>query len=345
MRYIGNKTQLLSEIKNVIDKKNIKANSFCDIFSGTGSVARFFKDSYEIYSNDILYLSYVLQMATIENDCLPSFDKLHEYLGTNVFEFLNNIDSNEKVKYDEDKLFIRNNYSDFCGRNYLTQQNAKIVDYWRLTLEQWKNKGLISKNEYFYLLACIIETIPFYSNISGTYGAFLKSWDQRALKRIKLVELEVPVNGRNNKCFNESYATLLDKISGDILYIDPPYNERQYLPNYHLLETIAKYDYPVIKGKTGIRDYKEQKSDFCIKSKALLALEELISKAKFKYILFSYNTDGLMSESDICKILEKYSKNGQCEVTRIPYRRFKSRTLVNTSELCELIFFIEKDVI
>lgn len=48
----------------------------------------------------------------------------------------------------------------------------------------------------------------------------------------------------------------------DLLYADPPYNSHEYLPNYHILETIAKYDYPEIKGITGLRNYQELKSHF-----------------------------------------------------------------------------------
>ena len=68
-------------------------------------------------------------------------------------------------------------------------------------------------------------------------------------------------NFKDNECYNENANTLIKKIKGDILYLDPPYNSRQYLPNYHLLETVAKYDNPKIKGKTGIREYKSEKSD------------------------------------------------------------------------------------
>jgi adenine-specific DNA-methyltransferase len=60
-----------------------------------------------------------------------------------------------------------------------------------------------------------------------------------------------------SQIFNE-YINLIEKISGDILYLDPPYNQRQYATNYHMLKTIAKYDNPIIHGKTGLREYQDQ---------------------------------------------------------------------------------------
>lgn len=341
MRYIGNKTQLLGEIEKVIDDNCTNIKVFCDIFSGTASVANYFKPKYEIISNDILYLSYAIQMAIIENDSIPSFEKISNHLGMNIYDYFDVIEKSDHG-FKKSELFFLNNYSASSGRTYLTDQNAEIIDLIRLSIEKWRKQELLSSNEYFYLLGSLVESIPFFSNISGTYGAFLKTWDPRALKRFSLVKPDVITNKKNNKCFNLNYPDLLDQVTGDVLYVDPPYNERQYLPNYHLLETAAKYDYPEIKGVTGLRDYKQQKSEFCIKTKALNALDTLIRKANFRYILFSYNTDGLMSEEDIKTTFEKYAKNGVCKVYRIPYKRFKSRALVNTSDLYELIFFIEK---
>ena len=82
--------------------------------------------------------------------------------------------------------------------------------------------------EYKYLLASLIEAVPFVSNTTGTYGAYLKTWDKRAYKRLELVKLGVLNNSKRNICYNEDANELIKKISGDILYIDPPYNERQY---------------------------------------------------------------------------------------------------------------------
>ena len=86
---------------------------------------------------------------------------------------------------------------------YLSIENGKRVDYIREQIDEWKTKGLLNEIEYYYLVSTLIEAIPFVSNTTGTYGAYLKHWDKRALKPLELIPLEVQINGRINKCYNE----------------------------------------------------------------------------------------------------------------------------------------------
>lgn len=342
MRYIGNKTNLLKNINQVI-KDNCDGNEkvFCDLFSGTSSVARFFKNRYKIISNDILYFSYVLQRATITNNEIPDFEKLKNKLNVeNVLDYLETININRK-KY---KTFIYDNYSpnDNCERMYLTPENAKRIDYIRTTIEKWKKENLIKENEYFYLLATLIEGVPFVSNITGTYGAYLKDWDKRAFKKFEMIRLNVVNNNEENECYREDANELIKKVSGDILYIDPPYNSRQYLPNYHLLETIARYDEPKINGKTGIRTYTEEKSNYCIKSKVYYELEELIKNAKFKHIIMSYNQEGLLKKEEIEQILKKYGDKDTYKLYQIPYKQYENKLTKKIEKHYEYIFYIKK---
>lgn len=340
MRYIGCKNKLLDNIEEVINANCKDCKIFCDIFSGTGTVAEHFKTKFSVISNDYLYFSYVIQCAKLLNNQKPVFTNLKKIINENPFDYLDNIDSKD-VDFDESLFFIKNNYSDYGNRPYLTKQNAEKIDKWRITIERWKNSGLLSESEYYYLVACVVETVPFYSNISGTYGAFLKTWDRRALKEIKLERLNIVKSIGNNKCFNKNSDELVNEIKGDILYLDPPYNERQYLPNYHLLETVAKYDYPDIHGVTGIRGYSSQKSLWCQKKYVKDVFENMVSHANFRYIILSYNTDGIMTVEEIENIMSKYAKEG-VKTYHIDYNRFKSRTLVNQTKLEELIFIIEK---
>ena len=346
MRFIGCKTLLLDNIKNVIDRHAPNANSFCDIFSGTATVARYFKQWYEVYSNDLLFFSYCLQRATIQNPSVPKFENLFSKKGINdPIQYLNNLECSELESLPKENRFFQNNYSPIGERMYLTELNALRIDYSRTTVESWYKDNYINEDEYFYLIACIIEGIPFVSNISGTYGAYNKFWDKRSNKKFELVNLPVISNNKNNKSFNENGVELLKHLSGDILYIDPPYNERQYLPNYHVLETAAKYDCPVLKGVTGQRAYENQKSDFCSKKTVVAAFDELIKNANFRHIILSYNTDGIMTLSEIEATMKKYGIPETFEINYIPYRRFKSRSnQTRTDELKELLVYIEKKV-
>lgn len=346
MRFIGNKTQLLENIKEVVDRHVVDAHSFCDIFSGTASVARYFKQWYEVYSNDLLYFSYCLQRGTIEAPHKPTFETLFQAIGVkDPISFFNLMATESMETLAAEKRFFQNNYAPTGGRMYLTDSNALRIDFARNKIEDWNHAGLLSADEYYYLVACVIEGIPFVSNISGTYGAFNKTWDARSNKLFVLIDLPVVDNGRKNKSYNEDGTVLLQRISGDILYIDPPYNERQYLPNYHVLETAAKYDFPTLRGVTGQRPYEQQRSAFCSKKTVVGAFHTLLENANFKHIILSYNTDGIMTFDEIETAMKKYGIPSTFEVNYIPYRRFKSKSIATrTTALKEMLVYIQKEV-
>jgi adenine-specific DNA-methyltransferase len=340
VRYIGSKANLLENIKQVVDNCCGAGNkSFCDLFSGTGSVSRFFKPYYKIISNDLLYFSYVLTEATIENKSIPKFEKLIKKGIKDPIKYLEFNPINKIETY-----FIAKAYSPYgkFKRMYFTKENAMRIDFIRTQIETWKEDNLIDSFEYKYLLACLIEGVPFVSNITGTYGAYLKHWDNRAFKPFEMQRLQVMDNGYKNISFNEDANDLIKKISGDILYIDPPYNERQYLPNYHVLETIAKYDNPELTGITGMRSYKNVKSAYCIKSSAEQAFCNLINEADFKHIVVSYSDDGLLDIKNISDILKKHCKGSKVISKKIPYSRYKGKLPQEQKEHFEYIIYAKK---
>jgi len=191
------------------------------------------------------------------------------------------------------------------------------------------------------LLAGLIEGVPYVSNTTGTYGAYLKQWDKRAFKKFEFSFLDMIDNKKHNQCFNEDANELIKHIEGDILYIDPPYNERQYLPNYHVLETIAKNDNPNVNGVTGVRPYMNEKSKYCSKNEVVKSFRDLIRNAKFKHIIVSYSGDGIMSKDTIINILEECCNN-KAKVYDIDYARYKSKNeSLKKDKHQEYLFYIE----
>jgi adenine-specific DNA-methyltransferase len=330
MRFIGNKENLVDKIYQVMLEKGVEGDSFFDFFSGTTNVGRFFKNKgFSVYSSDLLYFSFVLQQAYLVNNVEQSFEKLLSKIKVNttelfatplikVVEFLNNLEPKEG--------FIYKNYTPsgtmtlMQPRMYYSDYNGKMIDAIRQQIEIWKKENLINKHEYYILLACLIETVPFYANVSGVYAAFQKKWDPRALKKIILRPIKYVLNEKDNIAFNDNSANLLE-IKSDIYYIDPPYNQRQYAPNYHILETIAKYDNPKIKGVTGLRPYENQKSKFCNAQKAIEELDNIAKNGHYKSLVLSYNSEGIMTSE---KILEVFNKYGDVKLVEIKYPRFKS---------------------
>lgn len=324
MNYIGSKYSILSYIDEVIeDFVKPKNNNivFCDIFAGTGVVSKYFKEKgYNIISNDIQFFSYVILKYCIENNDEITFSKL-EKKRINPFIYLNGIKGKKGFIY---KNYARSgNKNKEYKRQYFSDDNAKKIDACRIQINKWSKKGLLNQYEYYYLLACIIEAADKVANTASVYEAFLKELKTSAQKPIIIKELPLTLKTKNKKyqVYNENSANLIKFIKGDILYMDPPYNNRKYDTNYHILETIALYDKPKIKGKSGIRIDDNKKSNFCIKKLAAQELDELIKNAKFKYILLSYNDEGIIPIDQIEHIMKKYGKYKRYEKK---HKRFKS---------------------
>lgn len=335
MRYIGSKKMLLPEIKRILDKHTIGTEEiFLDLFAGTNAVANFFKPYYTVYSNDLLYFNYIKSKAIIENNSYLPFNKLKSIGISNPIEHLQNLKGKNG--------YYTQNYSPAGDCMYLSQENTEKIDAIRETIEQWNEQKLLTEYEYFYLLNSLIEAIPYVSNITGTYGAFLKHWDKRALNPLALTEEIIFDNHRPNKAFNEDANSLVKRLKADIVYIDTPYNSRQYASNYHLLENIARHKKPKLKGVTKIFDWKNLKSDYSTKTKALHAMKDLLENIDSTHIILSYNTEGIISENDLTLLLRQYSYNGQVEVKRIPYRKYQSKQKSKNKELYELLFYIQK---
>lgn len=319
---------LEGSINKVVDKN---CNTLCDIFAGTGVVGAHFKQKgYRIIANDIQYYGYVLNRHYIGNSKELTFYKLVDQIPhlkniqiqdrkSTICEYLSNLKGV--------KGFIYNNY---ClggtkyqrePRQYFSDDNGSRCDAIRQKIEDWKKDGYVSEDEYFFLLASLIESVDKFANTASVYGAFLKKIKRSAQRSLTIKPADLIIDNLTHRVFNKDANIIINRIKTDILYLDPPYNHRQYATNYHLLETIAKYDNPKIYGKTGLRDYEKQRSLYCSKIQVKKAFEDLIVKAKAKYIFLSYNNEGLMSLNDIKRIM---SNRGNYGFFTKSYNRFKA---------------------
>jgi adenine-specific DNA-methyltransferase len=345
MRYIGSKAGVIDFlVKNIQLCANPKENkTFADLFAGTTVVSRCFKKlGYKIISNDYMAFSFVLQNAYIKINSEPNFSNLKTLGLKNYVDVIKKLNSLKPIKG-----FFFNNY---CNkgtknkefqRNYFLSENACKIDAIMLKIKNWKKMNLITKNEESALRTSLLEAIIKVSNISGTFGAFLKKDDPRKFKPLLLEPIKFIESDEMHKCNNKDIFEIIDVVSGDILYLDPPYNQRQYPPYYHMLETVSLDDNPDIYGKTGRRHYEDKLSPFCMKSEVFDAMYNLIERANFEHIFLSYNTEGLLSLRKITSILTDF---GEVKMFFQSQRRFKSNSNGESPKsLKEVLFYVRKE--
>jgi len=341
MNYIWSKKSLLDFIyKNIINVVWNKNFILSDLFAWTGIVWRYFKEKWhQVIANDMQYYSYVLNRNYIWNHTDLYFSwliwEIPELFTGNVnnykeivCEYLNNLPWK--------KGFIYKNYS-LSGtkwtefeRQYFSDENALKCDAIRNKIEKWKKEEKIIENEYYFLLASLIEATDKVANTASVYGAFLKQLKKSALKPLLLKPAFYFHNDQDHFVYNQDVNFLIKETSHDVVYLDPPYNERQYSANYHLLETIAKYDNPQIRWKTWLRDYSKQKSRYCQKQEVLKSFHDLVQNIDAKYIFLSYNDEWLMTLEEIKEIM---SQRWEYWVLTQEYRRFKADKTENRNHV------------
>lgn len=340
MRFIGSKKNLLKNIDNVLKKYlDGSEKTLVDLFGGSNVVGEYFSNRYKIISNDIMYFSYVMARGSLGLSRIPEFLKLKKKGIGNPIDYFN---TKELISYDGGYVTKNLSPAGNDNRMYFTIDNAKRIDYIRETIEKWKSDNLLSDDEYFYLLNALLQAIPFISNTTGTYGAYLKDWDKRALKQLFLEDNNnLKYHRYKNEEYNLDSIKLVEKLkNADIIYIDPPYNTRQYTSNYHVLENIANWEKPKLKGVTGQPNLDNKKSDFATKKNAKSAMKRFFSKIHARHVLISYSTDGIIDKRDFIDLIKPFAKDGKVDVYEIEYRKYKSK-INNDKAVYELLMYYQ----
>ncbi|MBA7680221.1 Modification methylase FokI [subsurface metagenome] len=291
-KYIGAKYRLLEFIAGTILAKAGKIGTFIDGFAGTGVVGNHFrKYSDKIISNDILFSNFVINKAFLNST--------EENVSINRVSKLLNVLNNSKGL----KGYVYDHY----GGSYFTHPNAALIDAVREGIESFYLNGECSLQEKYVLLTSLIFAMDKAANTVGQYDAFLKhigtdSHDPGGRHVIdsnvyKPVRLKLPALrfGGSNEAYNEDINDLIQRVSGEVLYLDPPYNSRQYIDCYHVLENIVKWEKPVLFGKT--RKFKRDglKSRYSRKAESVSAFRELIAAARVDHVFLSYNNEGIQA--------------------------------------------------
>lgn len=334
MRFIGNKESIVEQIDSFIDSKIASKDNLTlfDAFCGTGSVSDKLKDKFSIIINDNL------KWATVYAAGRLYAPTCHfKRLGFDPFDFLNQ-------SSNEIHGFIYKTYAPTeSGRMYFTPNNAARIDYFRNQIEEWYRGDLLTKQEYMFLMASLIESASKVSNTAGVYGAYLKKWDGRALKAIKFIKPSYNEGTpKDITIYNERIEDIIAEVDCDILYLDPPYTQNQYGTQYHLLETLILNDHPSVSKVTGSRPVMSMRSDWSKKYKVNILFEKIIAKTKARYIVLSYNNDGFMSKEYIEAVMKHYGKIESYCCKKISYKKYQNWKSQNHNEHFEYLFFVEK---
>lgn len=337
MDYIGSKEKLnqwLFEkmLAGVVPSPDIL---FFDACAGSGSVSRYAAGrGLAVVSTDLLALSAEMVRGSAAFPIERLLPDAEDHIM--VMNLLPGIDG-----------FFAEHYAEKAGRLYFSTENARRIDAVRSYLGSIEDLALRS-----YLTYCALEALSRVSNTAGVQAAYLKALKERARQPLELrLEKTIGATTPIETITGDVLTVLRDPAfrathHEDLLYIDPPYNERQYGPNYHLYETFVKNDDPEIRGKTGVRNWgAESRSDFCSRKTCLDFTGAIIEATTARKVFISYNSDGLIPETEMVDFLNTHTHtHTQAAVVthRLPQRRFKSDTsearTYNETPLDELLF-------
>ena len=378
VRYIGNKTRLLGEIERAARTIGFDRGRVCDLFAGTGVVGRYFRGrGNTVLSTDMMYTSHAFQKVFLETEEWPSFERLRRELGldpsvaapTDRVEWLHPRSPSEDaplfgrsgdpvaeplpgdpnatlevIGYLETEIptaegVLTRQYSPDGPdeRRFLRPERARHLDAILFAIRDWREREWLTEAEEWLLLVVTIDAADRVANISGTYGAFLKHWHGNTSRPI---ELRIPrlVGGPKGAAHRGAAEEWLGGVEADLLYIDPPYNHRQYPANYNLLEVMARIPREedveafegTIYGKSGLTPWKERASLLCSQrgTDCFDAMRELLSSTSIPRVVISYNEEGILSRDQLDELLAEYAGVAASRLsdhlTEVPFPRFRS---------------------
>ena len=310
-RYLGNKYRLLPFIEQVVSSHCGKINSVADIFAGTGSVASLFQDK-QIITNDILYCNYLCHIAWF-GDQIFSQDRILDLLSS----------YNQTVASEDN--YMSENYSD----TYFSRSVCRQIGFIREDIEKNYRDSYINFRERAILTTSLLYAMDRIANTCGHYDAWRRQTEFASTLELRMPDVSPSGGNLGNQCYNLDANDLVRNIQADLVYIDPPYNSRQYADSYHLLENVARWDKPEVFGVARKMDRQGMKSRYCTRQ-AAEAFEDLIAHVQANQLLVSYNnmaqngdgrSNAKISDTEIMSIL---SSRGIVQTFSLNYKSFSA---------------------
>ena len=310
-RYLGNKYKLTPFIRSVVDQNCRDVRSVFDAFAGTGSVAHAFRDKL-LYVNDLMYSNYLAALSWFSPQSIR-VDYLHQ-----LVDFYNQVDVRRE----------RNYMSDNFSNTYFSDLVCRRIGFIRDDIQARYDNHEVNERERAIIITSLTYAMDRIANTCGHYDSFIQGTSFNNDLVLRLPDLSYTLNPGNH-CFNMDANQLVGQIDCDLMYLDPPYNSRQYCDAYHLLENIALWEKPAVVGVARKMDRTSMKSEYC-RATASDMLEDLVRRANCRYIALSYNNNGkklqYRSNAKISdeRIIEILSAKGEVHVFEQDFRPFSA---------------------
>lgn len=318
-RYLGSKFKLGPFIKAVIKDNCPSFESFADLFAGTGAVSFMFRGK-RLIINDILCANHVCHIAWFSPEhCSKA--KLEKFA----------------TRYASPRTPLELSGSgatymaESYGDTYFSESNCRTIGFIRQDIEDNFAAGLLNKRERCVLLTSLIYAADKIANTCGHYDAYRKNGDldKKLTFALPAVDFEGTSLNADNELYVEDAKELARRLCFDVVYLDPPYNSRQYCTSYHVLENLTRWQKPRVFGVARKHEMPHLKSDWCTQ-KASAAFEDLILHLDAHSIVLSYNnmaqkgnerSNAKITDEQIMSIL---SQRGKTQVFSTKYKAFSA---------------------
>ena len=300
-KYIGSKVRLLDFIEHEILRAAGRVESFFDGFAGTGVVAdRMRSHTRRLTLVDNLFSNYSINRAFFTS----SQENIRLDYITSALRELNCLEPSDGYA------------SEHYAERYFTLDNAGLIDAIRDQIEERKQDGDCTEQESHVLIASLLLAVDKVANTVGQYDAYLKNLGSRTYDESGKHVVDSNVYGRlrlrmpvlrfaeDATVIRADVNEVASDYNAEVAYLDPPYSERQYVDCYHVLENIAMWNKPELRGKTRKFERESLKSKYSRRRTVRETFAELIHRIRAKHIVVSYSNEGLMSVDDLRETLE-----------------------------------------
>jgi adenine-specific DNA-methyltransferase len=299
IKYIGSKRLLVPRIVEVA-RRLPGVRTVLDLFSGTSRVGHALKAAgFRVTANDHTAYAHALAQCYVASDRARVADQAEALL------------RELSMLKGEPGYFTKT----FCeDSRYLQPHNGARVDAIRERITQLSLEPSLQA----VLLVSLMEAADRVDSTCGLQMAYLKQWSARSNNELAL-RLPALLDGPG-QAWSLDAQEAVGRAPFDLVYLDPPYNQHRYLGNYHVWESLVRWDKPEVYGTAKKRvDCKSYKSAFNSKKLIHGALRELLTTIDARYVIVSFNNEGYLSFDELSQLL---SARGEVATAEVDYKRY-----------------------